>query len=121
MMSVIELQGMEFFAYHGFHDAERVTGNKYGVDLIITTDLDRPSHSDSLKDTINYEEVYRIVKEEMGKPARLLEHLSFRINEVIINSFPEISSVKSRVSKYNPPLGGICRRALVETMLDRNG
>ena len=114
-MAVIELQGMEFFAYHGFHDAERVTGNKYGVDLIITTDLDKPSHSDSLSDTVNYEEVYRIVKEEMGKPARLLEHLSFRINDGLLTHFPEIVTVKSRVSKYNPPVGGICHRALVET------
>ncbi len=118
-MAIIELEGMEFFAYHGYHDEERVTGNKYGVDLIITTDLDKPSHTDSLKDTINYEEVYRIVKEEMSKPAKLLEHISFRINESLINEFPEIANVKSRVSKYNPPLGGICHRAMVETERSR--
>jgi 7,8-dihydroneopterin aldolase/epimerase/oxygenase len=114
-MSVIELQGMEFFAYHGHHDAERVTGNKYGIDLVISTDLSVPSESDALKDTIDYETIYKIVKEEMGKPAHLLEHLSHRINLGILRGFPEINSVKSRVSKYNPPLGGICHRALVET------
>ncbi len=114
-MSLIKLEGMEFFAYHGYHDAERVTGNKYGVDLEIQSDLSLPSITDDLGDTIDYEAIYKIVKEEMGKPARLLEHLSHRINQSILENFPRIKTVRSMVSKYNPPVGGICHRAVVET------
>lgn len=112
-MAEIRLDGIEFFAYHGHHDEERITGNKYSVDLRIETDLKEAAKSDSLKDTVNYEMIYKIIKEEMAKPARLLEHLSFRINQQILNTFPEIKSVETSVSKFNPPVGGICQKATV--------
>ena len=118
--SVILLEGIEFFAYHGYHDEERVTGAKYGVDIEIVADLSKPGSTDDLGDTVNYETVYNIVKDEMAKPARLLEHISNRINESIIESFSQIQSVKSCVSKYNPPVGGICRRAAVVTTRKRD-
>lgn len=118
-MAEIRLEGIEFFAYHGHHDEERVTGNKYSVDIKILTNLDNACESDSLNDTINYANIYKIIKDEMAKPARLLEHLSHRINTEVLLKFPEIQSVESSVSKFNPPLGGICRKATVITSQSR--
>ena len=118
-MAEIRLEGIEFFAYHGHHDEERVTGNKYSVDILIRTNLSNACKSDSLEDTINYANIYKIIKDEMAKPARLLEHLSHRINTEVLNSFSEILLVESSVSKFNPPLGGICKRATVITSLKR--
>ena len=118
-MAQIRLEGIEFFAYHGHHDEERITGNKYSVDLKIETDLKDAAKSDALSDTVNYEIIYAIIKEEMAKPARLLEHLAFRINEKMLKEFPGIQEVETSVSKFNPPLGGICKQATV-TLNARN-
>ena len=54
-MGQIALEGMEFFAFHGFYDEEQKIGNKYGVDLYLTTDLKRAATSDDLHETVNYE------------------------------------------------------------------
>ncbi|OUJ75482.1 dihydroneopterin aldolase [Hymenobacter crusticola] len=112
-MGQIALEGMEFFAFHGFYDEEQKIGNKYGVDLYIQTDLHAAGASDNLAQTVNYEVLYRLVAEEMAAPARLLEHLGHRVMDRILARFPHIHGVKVSVSKFNPPLGGICTRARV--------
>ncbi len=113
MSSRIALEGMEFFAFHGYYDEEQKIGNKYGVDVFIYTDLHAAAVTDDLQQTVNYEIVYKIVLAEMVKPARLLEHLGHRIIDGIYTRFPLIQKVKVNIYKFNPPLGGICRQAKV--------
>ncbi|UYZ65251.1 dihydroneopterin aldolase [Hymenobacter weizhouensis] len=112
-MGQIALEGMEFFAFHGYYDEEQKIGNKYGVDLYIDTDLHAAAASDQLRETVNYEVLYRVVAEEMRAPARLLEHLGHRVMDRVLEEFPYIQGVQVIVSKFNPPLGGICQRARV--------
>ncbi|RFP64430.1 dihydroneopterin aldolase [Hymenobacter lapidiphilus] len=112
-MGQIALEGMEFFAFHGYYDEEQKIGNKYGIDLFIDTDLHAAGTSDQLRETVNYEVLYRVVTEEMQAPARLLEHLGHRVLDRVLAEFPYVNSVRVSVSKFNPPLGGICHRARI--------
>ena len=112
-MGQIALEGLEFFAFHGYYDEEQKIGNKYGVDLYIKTDLLAAGESDKLTQTVNYEVLYRLVAEEMRAPARLLEHVAHRVLDRITAELPHVRKVKVSVSKFNPPLGGICHRARV--------
>ncbi len=112
-MGQIALEGMEFFAFHGYYDEEQKIGNKYGLDLYIETDLSRAAVSDELQQTVNYEVLYALALEEMKLPARLLEHLGHRIIDRVYEHFPFVQSVKISVYKFNPPLGGICKWAKV--------
>ena len=119
-MDQIALEGLEFFAFHGYYDEEQKIGNKYGVDLYIKTNLLAAGASDKLQQTVNYEVLYRLVAEEMRAPARLLEHVAHRVMDRILAEFPGVRKVKVSVSKFNPPLGGICQRARV-TLSRRGG
>jgi dihydroneopterin aldolase len=112
-MGQIALEGMEFFAFHGYYDEEQKIGNKYGVDLYIETNLQSAATSDDLHETVNYETLYNIVLDQMKIPARLLEHIGHRIIEKVQAKFPKVKSVKVKIYKFNPPLGGICHRAMV--------
>ncbi|MHA6249730.1 dihydroneopterin aldolase [Pontibacter sp. CAU 1760] len=112
-MGQIALEGMEFFAFHGFYDEEQKIGNKYGIDLVIDADLRSAAESDNLHQTVNYEVLYKLVLAEMVIPARLLEHLGHRIIDKVYDRFPFVKSVKVNVYKFNPPLGGICKWAKV--------
>ena len=112
-MGQIALEGMEFFAFHGYYDEEQKIGNKYGVDLYIKTNLLAAGESDKLQQTVNYEVLYRLVAEEMRAPARLLEHVAHRVLDRIMAELPHVRRVRINVSKFNPPLGGICHRARV--------
>ncbi len=112
-MGTIALEGLEFFAYHGFYDEEQKIGNKYAVDIIITTDFSEAARRDRLRATVNYEDVYRVVVAVMKQPARLLEHIAHRIIQEIRQQYPDVQTVEVSVSKFNPPIGGVCHRAKI--------
>lgn len=112
-MGKVSLQGLEFFAYHGFHDEEQKIGNKYAVDISVDTNFELAAEKDRLSQTVNYEELYKIVRKEMGVPSRLLEHIGNRIIHHVFNDFPTVEAVEISISKFNPPIGGVCERAKV--------
>jgi dihydroneopterin aldolase len=112
-MGKIALEGMEFFAYHGYYDEEQKIGNKYSVDVEVETDLTRAGRKDALGETVNYEELYKLIALVMGKPARLLEAISFQIIQDIFSRFSAANVVSVSISKFNPPIGGVCQRARV--------
>lgn len=106
MKGIIAIEGMEFFAYHGCYDTERVVGNKFIVDLQIETDCNKAADSDNLNDALNYVSAYEIVAKEMSITSHLLEHVAKRILDSLLISFPEIIHISLKISKLNPPLGG---------------
>jgi dihydroneopterin aldolase len=113
MEGKITLEGMEFFAHHGYYQEEQKIGNKFAVDIMIVTDLTDAAEHDMLEETINYETLYKIIRHVMNEPTKLLEHLGKRIIDTVFEEFQQVSSVKVKVSKYNPPVGGICQKASV--------
>ncbi len=68
-MGIIALEGLEFFAYHGYHKEERKLGNKFTVDIQIEADLESAAINDSLSLTVDYVKLYAMVSTEMSKPA----------------------------------------------------
>ena len=105
-MSLITIEGMEFFAYHGCFKEEQIIGTKFFVDLYIEADTIEAEETDKLSKTINYQTVYLIVKKEMEIKSKLLEHIGRRILKAVKKEFPNINNVKVKISKMNPPLGG---------------
>ncbi|MEM7549180.1 MAG: dihydroneopterin aldolase [Bacteroidota bacterium] len=119
-MDRISLEGLEFFAYHGYYDEEQKIGNKYAVDLIVYANLDEAASEDKLAKTVNYETLYSVVLGEIQKSARLLEHIAQRIVDATFDQIPEVEKIEVSVSKFNPPVGGMCNRAKVTLIRDRN-
>ncbi|MCX6232285.1 MAG: dihydroneopterin aldolase [Bacteroidetes bacterium] len=105
-MSLIKLEGMEFFAYHGCFKEEQVIGTKFKVDLTIEANVDEAAIHDDLHLTINYLSVYQMVKKQMKIKSKLLENVGKRILDELYLQFPGIIRAEVKVSKLNPPLGG---------------
>lgn len=110
MISEILIEDMTFFAYHGFYPEERKIGCKYSVSLRITVPLAKPGTTDDLNHTVNYENVYRLVHEVMTTPSRLIEHVTQRIMDTLMQHYPMIEHLDVTLYKYNPPLGGQVNR-----------
>ena len=105
-MGLIQIENMEFYSFHGHFKEERIVGNKFLVDMTIETDMKIPAESDNLKDAINYQRVYEIVKQQMELKSHLLEHIAGRILDAIYTEMKGITKVTVKVSKLNPPMGG---------------
>ncbi len=105
-MSIISIEGMEFFAYHGCFAEEQIIGTKFSIDLFLEVDTAKAEISDELHDTVNYQSVFMLVKEEMKTKSKLLEHVGRRILDKVKARFPEVMRAKIKIRKLNPPLGG---------------
>jgi dihydroneopterin aldolase len=116
-MGLIKIENMEFYAFHGHYREEQIVGNRFIVDLTIETDMSVPSKSDNLKDAVNYQKAYLIIKAEMEKKSYLLENIAGRILDALYDEMSGIKKATIRVSKMNPPMGG--KIGSVSVILDR--
>src|SRR5271154_7064114 len=105
MKGKVALEGLEFHAYHGVYPQERSSGNKFEVDVIVETEFQETAFQDDLSGTINYEDLYALVKKEMDKPSKLLETVGHAMAEKILASFSSATHVEVKISKFNPPIG----------------
>ncbi len=105
-MALIEIEEMEFYAFHGHFKEEQIVGNKFLIDLTIEADLDKASETDQLEDTIDYQIVFKLVKKEMDKKSNLLENIAKRILDSIYANLKGVERATVRIRKMNPPMGG---------------
>ena len=66
---------MRFHAFHGVLPQERLVGNDYEVTVVMDSDIAAAALSDDVADTINYAEVYEVVRQVMMEPCHLLERV----------------------------------------------
>ena len=114
---IIELLGMEFYAFHGCLEEEKDSGNDFTVDFRCRYNIKEAAGTDELVRTLDYSEIYWIVAEQMRQPSDLLENVAARIFDAILQAHPEITKMEVRVAKLNPPVGGPAKCAAVTLTL----
>lgn len=117
MNSFIFLRDLRFRSFHGVMPQERTVGGDFVVNLRVGYDFSRAVMTDDVGDTLNYADLYCIVKKEMAVPSMLLEHVAGRIAKAIVGYSPDILSVDLTVTKVNPPIGADCNGVGVEIHL----
>ena len=111
------LKDVRFHAFHGVMPQETKVGADFIVNLRIGYPLEQAMESDEVGDTLNYAEVYDLVKQEMKQPSKLLEHVAGRIVQTISKHFPSLTSIDLTKMKQNPPMGADVEGAGVEIHL----
>jgi len=119
MIGRVSLEGLDFHAFHGVYPHERESGNWFEVDIAVETDFSLAATTDELGGTVNYETLFKIVKDEMEQPSKLLETVAEKVAKDVLEIFPNVLSVEFRISKLNPPIGGKCRKATVSLLKRR--
>jgi len=113
-MAKIHLTDMRFYAYHGCFEEERVVGTHFAVDCTLEVNCGEAAERDDLTKTVNYQEVYLLIAEEMKQPSSILEHVAYRIIKRLHGEFPTVEHVRVVVRKLCPPLGGKIGEVAVE-------
>jgi len=117
MTAKIGLEDVRFHAPHGFYEEEHLMGNEFSIDVEVEAAITSAAQNDDLGGTVNYATIYYLLQAEMKKPTQLLEALAYRMGNRILNQFDSVRSVKLRLRKLNPPLGGKVGAAVVEVNL----
>lgn len=104
-MDRLTLKGLQFRAYHGYHQWEREEGNDFEIDLVFSANLQLAGERDSLSDTIDYQKAEKIVRSVMeGNSVKLIETLAKRMGDELFRSFPKADQLEVSVRKLSPPL-----------------
>jgi 7,8-dihydroneopterin aldolase/epimerase/oxygenase len=119
MIGKVALEGLEFHAFHGVYPHERESGNWFEVDIAVETDFSLAATPDELVGTVNYETLFKIVKDEMEQPSKLLETVAEKVATDVLEIFPNVITVEFKISKLSPPIGGKCRKATVSLLKRR--
>lgn len=100
-MALIRLEGLSVFGHHGARPYEKEAGQRLEVDLELQPRDDAAETSDRLADAVDYDRLYRTVREVVeGKSFHLLEALAAATAETILDRFP-VRRVRVRFSKQN--------------------
>jgi len=113
MQTTVAIEGAEFFAFHGFYEEEQKTGNTFIIHAeVVLKSFD--SDDDNIHDTVNYETLYTICKDEMANTQKLLETVVFNIISRFKNDLENVTSGKVKMEKLGPQLGGKVGKAVVQ-------
>ena len=113
----IRLKGVRIHAFHGVMPQERMVGADFIIVLRVGYPLETATASDDVSDTLDYAQLYQLLRREMAIPSSLLEHVAGRIATAIEKTFPQVTSIDLELTKLNPPMGADCKGASVEIHL----
>lgn len=105
-MSKIYVNNAWFYSFHGCLHEESVIGAEYIVNVMVETNTDEAEKNDNLKSTIDYVDIYSVIKKEMDKPSKLLESVMERMIVSIKGISANITAVDVSIKKLTPPIGG---------------
>jgi 7,8-dihydroneopterin aldolase/epimerase/oxygenase len=120
MTHIIRIKKATFYAYHGVLSEEQSVGGKFEADVDMYTDFTKAALKDNLKETIDYNAVYKFMyKLALEQKYYLIESLAYKIAVELLRKFTSIDKVAVRVRKNNPPLGGVVDVVEVEVIMSR--
>ena len=118
-MDRITMHGIDVYAHHGVHPAERELGQRFVIDVSLYGDYSDAAATDSLGHALDYVEVHRRIHEVAASTSfQLLEALAEAICADLLASFAPVQRVVLTVHKPNPPIPNFLGK--VAATLDRD-
>jgi len=118
----IHMRGMVFHAYHGVLPEEKTLGQKFVVDVAMSTCLRAAEASDDIGDTVDYARAFDVVKGEVTGASRdLIECVGGRVASALLRTFPSVADVRVGVRKPHVAVEGVLESLGVEVFRSRVG
>ncbi len=113
MLRIIEIKGIQCYAFHGCMPEEKKTGGKYLVDVSIHYNYELAADADELSRTVDYCKIYDIVLKEMAIPTKLIETVAKKIALHCKTVYPLSEKILVKVTKLSPPINGLVENVSV--------
>ena len=108
MTDIIFIKGIVIHARHGVMEHETEVGQRFVIDLELSSDLSESSRTDKLADTVSYSNVVATATAAFKDDNyKLLERAAGAVADAILTDFPRISAVKVTVHKPHAPIAAI--------------
>jgi dihydroneopterin aldolase len=115
-MDTIQLTGIRCYGYTGYLPEERVLGQWFELDLIISLDLAVAGQTDAIEDTFDYRGAIAAAKELITTSSfALIERLTTAIAQAVLE-FPQVQQVRVKLTKVAPPIPDFTGKISIEIM-----
>jgi 7,8-dihydroneopterin aldolase/epimerase/oxygenase len=102
-MIQIHLDQLQFYAYHGLYQEERILGNDYLVDIT----LDHQPENfmiQSIDETVDYSKIYQMIAQRMKIPTELLETIATEFCVEVMKKYLSVQAIQISIKKLHPPI-----------------
>lgn len=99
----VHLSKIKIFGYHGVHPEEQILGGDFEVTVTVSC---KPAVTivQQLEHTVDYTQLFALVKNRMQRPTPLLETLATEIAGEIFAKFPLVSGLAISIFKLHAPI-----------------
>ena len=105
MNGAIFVNGLVLHAYHGVMPHEAKVGQPFVLDLMLDIDLAEASRTDTLKNTVSYEQLVKTASEAFSaRRYRLVEAAAGAVADAVLNRYPLVQSIRVTVRKPHAPI-----------------
>ena len=117
----IEISGLSLYTHHGVSDAEREVGQRLVLDLRLDVGQTDATVTDSIEDTIDYDEVCQLVALiAQQRSHRTLERLCGAIANRLLSDY-DLEGVWVKATKPEPPIALPVDEVSVEVWRESDG
>jgi dihydroneopterin aldolase len=102
-MVTVELHNLVMHGHHGIHPEERKVMNSFEVNLDVRYQ-ENQTEFEQISDTINYAELYEIIRQKIQVPVFLLEKVCQDIILTIKRQFPQVRNIRISIYKLYAPI-----------------
>lgn len=106
-MAKVRIRNMMFYGFHGIYEYEREQGQKFYVDVEVTTRDDKAAETDKPEDGVDSAAIYPVVKDVVeNKRYILIQKLATEVNKHILAAFPQAGESTTTIRKPSVPIAG---------------
>jgi dihydroneopterin aldolase len=108
MTGTIFIRGLLIHAQHGVMQHETEVGQRFVMDIELSTDLSESSRTDLLADTVSYASVVATASAAFkDSNYKLLERAAGAVADAVLAAFPRVGTIKVTVHKPHAPIAAI--------------
>ncbi|WP_438278251.1 dihydroneopterin aldolase [Nitrobacter sp.] len=108
MTGTIFIRGLVIHAQHGVMQHETEVGQRFVMDIELSTDLSESSRTDRLADTVSYSSVIATASAAFKDANyKLLERAAGAVANAVLTAFPRVNTIKVTVHKPHAPIAAI--------------
>jgi dihydroneopterin aldolase len=122
MSDTIFVSGLLVHAHHGVMEHESKVGQRFILDLQLSTDLSEAARSDKVADTVSYSAIVETATRAFtARSHRLVESAAGAVADAVLAAFPRVNSVRVTVHKPHAPVAAIFADVGVTLVRTRHG
>ena len=102
-MVTVHLHKVILYGFHGLYEEERKLANTFELNIDVSYN-DTSSSFEKISDTVDYETIFKLAKQEIDQPTLLLEKICQNLIHAIKDRYSFVKKIAITIEKVHAPI-----------------